>query len=188
MGDKQSGGVYLDTDVLLHSNLDPLLKYDAWFAQDDIRYINTGLGFGGVANNELLSKLLEQREKRDFDLTICNTIDTPVIRDYLKFKQSRESQCIENIYIVGMLEYPKYGEHFECNSWKSYENYTLSKSRVGKWWKLKCKLRNPSVINFLERNGETKISKMYVFLAYDLLDNGIVYFIKRFKNKLKCKK
>ena len=34
-------------------------------------------------------------------------------------------------------------------------------------------------MNWLERNGETKISKIYVFITYDLLDNGPVYFVKR---------
>ena len=38
------GGVYLDTDVLLHNGIDELLKNSCWMASDDVRYISTGLG------------------------------------------------------------------------------------------------------------------------------------------------
>lgn len=175
----EHGGVYMDTDVELHGSLDELLQYDAWFAQDDIRYINTGLGFGACKQNELIALMLEKRKSREFDMTICNAVDTPIIRGYLGCKQSRDSQCIQNTYIVGMNEYPKYGKHWEGNSWKDEADRQFQMKRRDKGWKLKCFLRNPKVINGLERNGETKISKAYVFCVYDLLDNGLLYFVKR---------
>ena len=40
------GGIYLDTDVELIKNLDEVLKYKAFFAQQQSGEINTGLGFG----------------------------------------------------------------------------------------------------------------------------------------------
>ena len=83
----ENGGIYLDTDVELRNNLDDLLEYEAWFAQDDIRYINTGLGFGAKKNNELLKQILYNRMNREYDMTICNTIDTPIIFKYLNCKQ-----------------------------------------------------------------------------------------------------
>ena len=83
----ENGGIYLDTDVELHKNIDELLKYDAWFAQDDIRYINTGLGFGAKKDNELLKQILDARVNRKYDMTICNTVDTPIIFKYLNCKQ-----------------------------------------------------------------------------------------------------
>lgn len=179
------GGIYMDTDVILKQSLDKLLQYDCWFAQDDIRYVNTGLGFGAEKENELIGKILEKRAERAYDLTICNSIDTPIIRNYLNIKQSRDSQLCGNTYIVGMLEYPNYARHLETNSWKDTEWKDFASSRRGKNWKLKCFVRNPKLINWLERNGETKISKLYIFCAYDLLDNGPVYFIKRTFNKKK---
>lgn len=183
------GGIYLDTDVELLRGLDELLEYDAFFAQDDIRYINTGLGFGAIKGNDLLGKMLSIREKRNFDLTICNTIDTPIIRKYLGCKQSRESQCLHNTYIIGMDECSSFIKHYEQNSWKDEEIYSFWQSRKNRFWKLKYHLRNPKIINWLERNGETPISKLYIFCVYDLLDNGCIYFIKRFGKKiLKLKK
>ncbi|MGO5163484.1 glycosyltransferase family 32 protein [Fusicatenibacter saccharivorans] len=179
-----NGGIYLDTDVEIHNNFDDLLHYDAWFAQDDIRYINTGLGFGACKGNELIQTILSKRAERKFDMTICNAIDTPIIREYLGCKQSRESQRLGNTYIIGMVEYPKYAKHWEGNSWKEEDDRQFQNTRRNRFWKIKCLMRNPELINCLERNGETKISKIYVFLAYDFLDNGPMYFIKRIFKKI----
>jgi len=178
------GGIYLDTDVELKRSFNDLLQYDAWFAQDDIRWINTGLGFGARAGNQLIQRILVQRSERDFDFTICNAIDTPIIRRYLNLKQSKQSQLCGSTYIIGMLDYGQYAKHYESNSWKEEDDYTFSKQREGRLWRMKCFLRNPFVINFLERNGETRLSKIYVFLAYDFLDNGPIYFVKRFLKKI----
>lgn len=178
------GGIYLDTDVELKNGLDELLQYDAWFAQDDIRWINTGLGFGACRGNELLKRIIVQREKREFDMTVCTSIDTPIIREYLGLKQSRDSQYSMNILIVGMMDYGHYARHHANLSWKEPEQYSLEKQREGRNWKLKCFLRNPDLINFLEKNGENHLSKAYVFFAYDFLDNGLIYFVKRLVNKI----
>ncbi len=52
-----NGGIYLDTDVLLHnSHLKDTLKYECWFAQENARNVNTGLGFGAVKGHVLLKK------------------------------------------------------------------------------------------------------------------------------------
>ncbi|WP_173553372.1 glycosyltransferase family 32 protein [Sharpea azabuensis] len=175
----ENGGIYLDTDVELKQGLDSCLNYGAWFAQDDIRYINTGLGFGACKGNFLLKKMLDIRSSRSFDMTICNVIDTPIIKEYLDYKQSRQSQIIKNTLLIGMNDYSAYAKHWEGNSWKDEESKQFQIRRRGKNWKFKRFLRNPELMNWLERNGETKFSKLYVFLTYDLLDNGLAYFLKR---------
>lgn len=175
----ENGGIYLDTDVELKQGLDELLEFDAWFSQDDIRYINTGLGFGASKGNILLKKMIDVRALRPFDMKICNVVDTPIIKEHLRYKQSRESQMLGKIYLIGMNDYSKYAKHWEGNSWKDEESRQFQLERREKGWKLKRFFRNPTVMNWLERNGETKISKIYVFITYDLLDNGPVYFVKR---------
>ena len=55
----ENGGIYLDTDVLLHNNLDELLQYECWLASDDVRYMSTGLGFGAEKGHWLVQKLME---------------------------------------------------------------------------------------------------------------------------------
>lgn len=179
------GGIYLDTDVELHKNLDELLDYSCWFGCDDIRYINTGLGFGANKKQWLIGKILEDYYDKKFDRTICNVHNTKVIENELDtFKRDGKTKIIEDILFVGLDEYGKYITHYEANSWKSEEERIFTKKRSGKYWGLKCKLRNPTLINYLERNGETKISKLYVLLAYDFLDYGPLYFISKVWNKV----
>lgn len=63
----QYGGVYLDTDVELKKSLDDLLDNDAFFAiEKQNSLINTGLGFGAVANNKHLLRHLELYESMSF--------------------------------------------------------------------------------------------------------------------------
>lgn len=62
-----SGGVYLDTDVELLKNLDPLLKYDFFIGvQQFDNLINTGLGFGAIQNNTLVKKMIEKYDSLAF--------------------------------------------------------------------------------------------------------------------------
>ncbi|WP_343338756.1 hypothetical protein TPELB_09650 [Terrisporobacter petrolearius] len=179
------GGVYLDTDVELHNTLYELCNYSCWFGCDDIRYINTGLGFGAEKGQWLVGKILYDYYNKQFDKTICNVHNTKVIENELaSFKRDGRTKVIKDILFVGMLEYGKYITHYECNSWKIEEEKNFSKKRSGKHWNLKCKLRNPNLINFLERNGETKISKVYIFIAYDLLDCGLLYFFSKVFRKI----
>lgn len=179
------GGIYLDTDVELHNTLDELLNYSCWFACDDIRYINTGLGFGGEKNHQLVGSILKDYYNKIFDRTICNVHNTKVIESELKtFQRDGKTKIIDNILFIGMWEYGSYAKHHESNSWKSEEERIYAKKRVGKYWKVKCKVRNPKLINYLERNGETRLSKMYILFAYDFLDYGPMYFLSKGLKKI----
>ena len=60
------GGVYLDTDVLLHNGIDELLKNSCWMASDDVRYISTGLGFGAEKGNWLIKAIMEAYEGYEY--------------------------------------------------------------------------------------------------------------------------
>lgn len=94
------GGIYLDIDVELIKNLDELLKYDAFFASEDEKYINTGLGFGSTKDNEILNALIEDynnssfiQENGSLDKTTCPVRNTKVIRNFLKEKDNF-SECL----------------------------------------------------------------------------------------------
>jgi glycosyltransferase len=85
------GGIYLDTDVELLKGMDDLLVYDSFFAAETKMCINTGLGFGAVAKNELVYSMLNyysnksffiETEKR-YDLTACPVLQTEIIRSFL---------------------------------------------------------------------------------------------------------
>ena len=98
------------------------------------------------------------------------------VSDYARLKILYENG---GIYLIGMNDYSKYAKHWEGNSWKDEESRQFQLERREKGWKLMRFLRNPTVMNWLERHGEMKISKIYVFITYKLLNNGPVYFVKR---------
>lgn len=180
------GGIYLDTDVEVRNILDELLNYSCWFGCDDIRYIATGLGFGAEQNHWLIEKLLNDYYNKAFKSDIvCNVPNTNVIERELKnFKRDGKTKIINNILFVGMKDYSKYLTHHYINSWKTEEELKLSRRKNVRLWKFKCKVRNPDLINFLERNGETKLSKIYILFAYDFLDYGPMYFLSKGLKKI----
>ena len=167
----------------LKYSLDELLQYDAWFAQEDIHWIHTGLGFGACVGNELIKRVLALRESKEFDYIANHAVDTPEIAGALGMDQTSESRQYGRTYIVGIQEYGRYAHHHAMGSWIDEEvNSLLAHRRKSKiLWKIKCVLRTPALINRIEA---TAISKIYLFIAYDFLDMGFIYFLKRLINKV----
>ena len=55
------GGIYLDTDVKLIKTLDGLLDNQCYIGVQQVGHLcTTGLGFGAVASNQVVRKMLEQ--------------------------------------------------------------------------------------------------------------------------------
>lgn len=192
----ENGGIYLDTDVLLHNSLDELLQYECWLASDDVRYVNTGLGFGAIKGQTLIGALLQSYHKYGYDPTVtCVIKDTQVIERQLPlWKKSDRSQVVDGVYLIGLKDYGKYAAHLYTFTWADPEEYakrtkdieSRAKNKLGKklLWKLKCLLRSPRCIQFLDRHKGSFVEHVYTFCAYDLLDNGPIYFIKRLIRKL----
>lgn len=180
------GGIYLDTDVELHNELDELLNYSCWFGCDDIRYIATGLGFGAEEKNFLVKSILEDYYNRTFDkTTTCLYLNTNVIEKNLPtFKRDGKFKNIDGVVFLGLNDYGKYARHHYAYSWGSEEERKDSRRKNVRLWKFKCKVRNPELINFLERNGETRLSKIYILFAYDFLDYGPMYFLSKGLKKI----
>ena len=61
------GGIYLDTDVHLLKPLEPLLKYDYFFAKEDVGMVASGLCFGGMCNNAILIEILNKYQTIAFN-------------------------------------------------------------------------------------------------------------------------
>lgn len=77
------GGIYLDTDVELIMNLDDLLYQRGFAGFECNKNVNSGLGFGAVAGNELIKGMRDSYDKLSFldqdgnmDLTPCPVIQT----------------------------------------------------------------------------------------------------------------
>lgn len=189
------GGIYLDTDVELKRNIDKLLDYDAWFAIEDIKSLNTGLGFGATKQHDLVKLMLEEYINREFDLVPCPILNTQTVLNNVNgFKRTYENQIIDNIIFLGfgLDGYSNYAKHHYAFSWGSDEErkkHDLKRKTCKPWkWKLQCKLRNPKLVDYAENNKDKFISKIYIFMVYDLIDNGFLYYVKRILTKLKIRK
>lgn len=78
----EQGGIYLDTDVELLKNLDPLLEYDGFFAIQQYSHLcATGLGFGGIKNSSIIKLMLSAYDKIEFDFTTREQIACPILND-----------------------------------------------------------------------------------------------------------
>lgn len=99
------GGVYLDIDVELLSNLDRFLKYDFYAGFETERYINFGLGYGSCAKHSVLKDILDVYDGIEFpddDLTLtdiaCPKIQTQVLQKYGLICNNR-NQIVKDCYI-----------------------------------------------------------------------------------------
>lgn len=77
------GGVYLDTDVLLHRTIDELLVHPCWLASDDVRYIATGLGFGAEKGKWLIKAMMDAYEQYQYPSGTNVIRDTVVVEKEL---------------------------------------------------------------------------------------------------------
>ena len=190
------GGIYLDTDVLLHRDLNELLKYDCWLASDDVRYINTGLGFGAVSKHPLIGEVMRAYEGYEYPSGTNVIRDTRVFeKELADWKKSDKSQVLNsNILVIGMNDYGRYARHLYTYTWAEQDKVIereklLREKKELTWkekvsWKIKCTLRNPTFIHYFDRHRGTRREKIYVFIAYDFLDNGLLHYIRRIFGKI----
>lgn len=201
MGSIYPGGVYLDTDVLLHNNLDELLLYESFWAQEDIRYISTGLGFGAEKGNTIVNQLMDKYNYYIYPEGVNSERDTKIFEEiFTEWKKSEDSQIINNNLILGLKNYSKYAKHLATFSWldipqkerekKNKEivalmnNKKTLNSRYNLFkYRIKRIVRNKKIVNYFEQKRNSKITKLYIFFAYDFLDYGLLHYIK-----LICKK
>jgi hypothetical protein len=197
------GGIYLDTGVLLHNRIDDLTQYDIWFAQEEIRWINTGLGFGAVAKHPLLAAMMETYETSDFTHKVNGTMDMAALENYLHdWHKSPCSQLVNDVYIVGMNDYGRYARHLATTSWADEKrrkarlreiNDYLDPSFGGKirnffrfiGWKAKCIVRMPAIVSFFDARKDHICAKIYTFFAYDLLEYGLLHYFRLIFRKVR---
>lgn len=189
------GGVYLDTDVLLHSKIDELLENKCWLASDDVRYVATGLGFGAEKGNWLIKTIMDAYEEYEYPSGTNVIRDTKVIeKQLLGWKKSDKNQLVNGIMLIGLKDYGKYATHLYTYTWADEEVQAKRQAdiltdkknsfRMKNVWKIKMMLRNPQLISYFDRKKGSKIEKIYTFISYDLLDYGALHFIRRFLNKI----
>ncbi|MBP9988485.1 MAG: glycosyl transferase [Ruminococcus sp.] len=98
----ENGGVYFDTDVQLIKPIDSLLENEAFFGFETDDYVNTGHGFGSVANGTLVNAMVDEYTQildGKHGVIGCPILNTEAL---IKFGLIRngEEQIIENSVIL----------------------------------------------------------------------------------------
>lgn len=176
------GGIYLDTDVELHESLNELLIERAFFAFESDVYINTGVGFGCEKGHKSVETMLHYYDKRNFikngkiNTKPCPVGNTEALKDtYAEFVSNGEGQKFADIRILSVKEYQAIATHHGASSWC---NPARRSGPYKDTW-LKRIMRNPSRVEKIEKIFGRRIVHIYIFIAYDFLENGMFYFLKR---------
>ena len=111
------GGIYFDTDVELIKPLNEEMLKNGFFAKEDRRLINTGIGFAAKKGDKIIKKMLNDYENihfifgnGNFDKTSCPIRNTRSIKDDIIKKGNLE-------YVDDKPIYPE--EYFAPLSYKT---------------------------------------------------------------------
>lgn len=185
----KNGGIYLDTDVELKKSLDEWLIYDSIFVFETERNVNTGLGFGAQKGHKYIKAILESYKKRHFekggklDITPCPNPNTEILMQNMNLLvRNGKTQKYENNIVISGEDYSYYAKHYGAQSWSDGPKWERKKEY--KNTKLKRYLRTSKQFNRVEKYMGKKAVKIYTFLVYDLLEVGLLYYIKRIINKI----
>lgn len=98
------GGIYLDTDVELIKSLDDLLADRSFWGFGNYDSMNCGLGFGAVADNDLVFAMKDYYETRTFikrdktmDLRPCNYHQKSVLENYGFIMNNKQQKINGNV-------------------------------------------------------------------------------------------
>jgi|SRR5690625_1079484 len=180
------GGVYLDIDVELLKPLDDLLIFNGFmgFELGDDKLVNTGLGFGAIANHPIVVALRENYEKASFikddgslDMTPCPQRDTKVLSSLGLVRNNKKQN------ILGMTILPP--EYLSPIGFLGEENFTINTYSVhhfnASWLTEIQRERNLRKKKFRERFGKKIGSILHLSaISYEEIKyNGIVSFFNQ---------
>ena len=136
-----NGGIYLDTDVEIISNLDDLLYQKGFAGFESKNHVALGLGFGAVKHHEIIKSLMQTYEDTCFinDDNSLNLTPSPVYQTDILMRngliKNGEYQIIKDFTIfpektfaaksvstrqIKTTKYSKSIHHFDA-SWKSVD-------------------------------------------------------------------
>ena len=182
------GGVYMDTDVELLGPLDRFIENDAFYIFETDRNIASGLGFGAKAGHCSLKEMFTSYEGRHFfvkgkqDLSPCPAKNTEALCSiYPDFRRNGKTQLLDGCLILSGGEYASFAHHHGTASWVEGNkgNHKFKDT------KLKRFLRKPTRFDWIEKHLGKKVTAIYTFLVYDLLEMGPMFYIKRLISKIK---
>ncbi len=148
-------------------------------------HLASGLFFACQKDSLLCRNLLSTYENAHYSEAtqqVNTKMDKPVIqRMYPALLWNDSTQIIENTYFMSSSDYGLLMKHHNTRSWcVGLPEYTVSKDSG-----LKRLLRKQWIYDGLEKNRlGKKVLPYYIWLSYDFLDMGILFFIKLKINKI----
>ena len=181
------GGLYLDTDVELKSCPENFIPDTSWLAFESLVSIATGLGFAAEAGNPIIGAMLADYQGRSFhkedgtmNLTACPYYNTKIIRSLLpSLQMNDQTQHFDLISILSNSTYQQFAFHHGAMSWTDTPRDHII-CRQYRDTALKRFLRSPKKFQFIEHHFPEPILKLYIWLAYDLLEQGPTWLLKKF--------
>lgn len=187
------GGIYMDVDVELLKPMDELLKYeDGWMCFMNERFIASGLGFAAPPKCNLIKYLLENYKSMEFNLKrgifnkVCTQIETEAImKMYSTFRRNNKLQKMnDGVVFLPTAINQDYFLHYGAGTWCDRQNNGGEAPGEYKDTFMKRTLRNPYIFIFIRKHFGEKAEYIYEFLTYDLVDMGILYYVKRIYKKI----
>ena len=146
----EQGGIYLDTDVELVKSLDALLVYDAFFGFENESVVNTGQGFGAVAQHATVEAMLAQYlallpdENGAYPLQACPALNTAALLSLgLRLDGSRQTVAGAQILPVEFMNPYDDATGKLCCTKNTVSIHHYAKSWIGKGARLRSRLTQP---------------------------------------------
>ncbi len=143
----EHGGIYLDTDVEVIRSLDELLNNKAYFGFEDNEHVNTGVGFGAEARNEVVKSMINEYDELlegEHGTIGCPILNTKALLEYglvLNGKIQNLKHCI--VYSSDYFNpYDDATGKLNCND-NTYSIHWYAKSWMDKKTVLRSKISKP---------------------------------------------
>ena len=179
------GGVYLDTDIELLKPLDGLLNDSAFFSLESGRMINTGLGFGAEKGAKAVGAMLQYYDGKHFIengkriAPPCPAWNTEaLVNAYPDIKRNGSEQIVNGVHLLSCPAFSKYAINHSTGNWDG-KGIKSEEKRAFKSTRLKMFLRDPKKFEIARRYFGKTGESLYTFVAYDLTERGVAFFIKR---------
>lgn len=105
-----------------------------------------------------------------------------LVKEERNFKRNGITQFLNEVLIISSADYAQKAVHHGTATWVN--NY-IKRKGVYKNSKIKVILRDYRIFDFIERWLGKKVVGIYTFIVYDLIEMGVVYYIRRGFSKLR---
>ena len=186
------GGIYMDTDVEVVKNLDPLLRYRAFSGFESDQAIPTGT-MGSCRENEWISMLLEDYSKRKFlksngfyDLTTNVVTITQLTREKYHVSLDNTLQIFGDNMALFPFDYLCAKSYETGQIYKTMNTYTIHHFN-GSWLTADDK-RYFENLHFLQRNfknmSKNQIGGVVLKMIAAYQAGGVVTLIRKIRKNL----